>query len=200
VSAVKTPLYGHDSEATAYLVADYPYSFKLRCRIRYWIETNPKHGFRFVSQTENPKTGRWNKPKPSTYVNAAAAMYLDEEGHVKWHGVGSYTSPETMLAFIQDFPFVDVRALEVYVKMAASFAAKYASGEAYFTINGTRCEESDADRERHSKDAAQWLVVVAELDKIKGGLCRKHDDCQASAELAAACMASTRVDAIEGGA
>ena len=64
----KTPLYGHTSEATAYVVADYPYGFRERTQIRYWLEHKPKKGWRFVSQTLNPKTSRWNKPKASTYV------------------------------------------------------------------------------------------------------------------------------------
>jgi len=48
-------LKGHISPETAFIVDDYPYGFRLRCKIRYWLEYNPKHGFRFVSQTTNPK-------------------------------------------------------------------------------------------------------------------------------------------------
>jgi hypothetical protein len=41
----------------------------LRCKIRYWLEFHPKRGFRFVSQTTNPKRGNvWNKPKASTFM------------------------------------------------------------------------------------------------------------------------------------
>jgi len=39
------------------LVEDYPYGFRLRCKIRFWLEYAPKRGFRFVSQTTNPKRG-----------------------------------------------------------------------------------------------------------------------------------------------
>ena len=49
---IVTPLYGHTSPETAYLVADYPYSFKLRCRIRYWIESDPK---RMVAEASAPE-------------------------------------------------------------------------------------------------------------------------------------------------
>jgi hypothetical protein len=28
----------HTSPETAYLVEDYPYGFRLRCQIRYWLE------------------------------------------------------------------------------------------------------------------------------------------------------------------
>ena len=87
----KTPLYGHTSESTAYVVDDYPYGFRERTQIRFWLEHKPKKGWRFVSQTMNPKTGRWNKPKASTYLEWGGAMYLDEKGHVHWDGVGPYS-------------------------------------------------------------------------------------------------------------
>ncbi len=69
-----TPLLGHTSEETAYLVNDYPYGFRLRCQIRYWMEYDKKRGFRFCSQTTNPKREgtHWNKPKKSTYYYVAA--------------------------------------------------------------------------------------------------------------------------------
>lgn len=91
-------LRGHTSEETAYLVNDYPYGFRLRTEIRYWLETT-KHGDRFVSQTLNPKTGRWNKPKKSTY-SLIGAMYLDDESHVTWTGVSHYTDDDALAAFL----------------------------------------------------------------------------------------------------
>ena len=86
-------LKGHNSPDTAYVVNDYPYGFRLRCKIRYWLEEN-KRGARFVSQTTNPKIeGRevWNKPKASTYALIAGCMYLNEEGHTQWTGLNEYT-------------------------------------------------------------------------------------------------------------
>jgi hypothetical protein len=100
----RQPLYGHTSEATAYLVDDYPYGFTPRAQIRYWLEHKPKKGWRFVSQTKNPKTGAWNKPKASTYADWGGAMYLDDNGHVQWEGVGPYTDDAKMLAFVTTFP------------------------------------------------------------------------------------------------
>lgn len=87
-----TVLTGHTDAETAYMVEDYPYSFRLRCKIRYWIETCERKGAnegkqRFVSQTSNPKAGGiWNKPKASTY-NEIKVLYLDGDGHVQAHGV-----------------------------------------------------------------------------------------------------------------
>lgn len=86
-------LKGHVSPETAYVVDDYPYGFRLRCKIRYWIEHNKKSGFRFWSQTTNPKRDGevWNKPKASTYAKFGACMLIDDEtGHVKWTGLTEY--------------------------------------------------------------------------------------------------------------
>jgi hypothetical protein len=44
-------LSGHVSEETAFLVEDYPYGFRLRCKIRYWLEFDPKKGFRSLSNS-----------------------------------------------------------------------------------------------------------------------------------------------------
>jgi hypothetical protein len=98
-------LSGHVSPETAYLVDDYPYGFRLRCKIRYWLEYKPKQGYRLVSQTTNPKQSGevWNKPKASTYVSIAAAMYLDEKEHVQWTGVGFYQDVGELKAWREAF-------------------------------------------------------------------------------------------------
>lgn len=89
VAEVLPPTYA--SPETGYLVEDYPYSFNLRCRIRYWLEYKPGKGCRFGSQTENPKNRRWNAPKYSTYSRFGAAMYRDEKGHVHHYGLSEYS-------------------------------------------------------------------------------------------------------------
>ncbi len=87
-------LTGHVSPETAFVVDDYPYGFRLRCKIRYWLEFHPKRGFRFVSQTTNPKRPGevWNKPKGTTYCRFGGAMFLDENGHCKWAGLTEYST------------------------------------------------------------------------------------------------------------
>ena len=83
---------GHVSPETAYVVDDYPYGFRLRCKIRYWLETHKRLGVRMVSQTSNPKVAGlvWNKPKASTYCKFAGAMFLNSEDHVQWSGLHEY--------------------------------------------------------------------------------------------------------------
>jgi hypothetical protein len=91
-------LHGHTDMDSAYVVDDYPYGFRLRCKIRYWIETAAKGGAkgrqRFMSQTTNPKRAEevWNKPKGSTY-SAMAVMYLDGDDHVQWWAADVHLGP-----------------------------------------------------------------------------------------------------------
>ena len=94
-------LKGHESPETAYLVEDYPYGFRLRCKIRYWLEYKAEKGVRFVSQTTNPKREGivWNKPKASTYCRFGGAMYLDENGHIQWAGAHEYQDVSELIAF-----------------------------------------------------------------------------------------------------
>lgn len=102
IPAEDSLILGCVDEETAFVVDDYPYG-RLRTQIRYWIESVAKRGDRFVSQTRNPKTGRWNKPKRGTY-SPLLVMYLEqqEDGRyfVKTAGLGLWHSTEDAQAFI----------------------------------------------------------------------------------------------------
>jgi hypothetical protein len=93
-------LYQHTSQETAYVVQDYPWGFRLRTTIRYWIETREGKvgGQRFVSQTINPKTGAWCAPKYTTY-SPIMIMYLDENEHIKYSAISVYSSEEILKEF-----------------------------------------------------------------------------------------------------
>lgn len=96
----------HTSQETAYVVDDYPYGFRLRCKMRHWIEYKEGKGFRHVSQTTNPKiTNRevWNKPKLSTYFRFGLAFYLNNENHLHCAGLSEYSNYEESLSFYQTF-------------------------------------------------------------------------------------------------
>jgi len=164
-----TPLYGHISEETAYLVDDYPYSFTLRCRIRYWVEYKPSKGFRFVSQTENPKSNppRWNKPKASTYAEHAACMYLDDKGHVQCSRIGIYDEADKVVQFIKDFPNADLVSLRAWVLMKVAMYRKLVSGVAYITINGAKQERSEDEQNRDKASLARWEEAMVLLRPAK---------------------------------
>lgn len=97
-----TALKGHNSADTAYVVADYPYGFKLRTQIRYWLDTN-KNGTRFVSQTLNPKTGAWNKPKASTYCSLGVMVRNEATGYIGWVGWTPYAGEVVLREFVKTY-------------------------------------------------------------------------------------------------
>lgn len=126
---------GHTSPETAYVVADYPYGFKLRCQIRYWIEFRTKRGFRFVSQTTNPKREGtvWNKPKASTYYRFGGAMFLDDNGHVQWNGLSEYSTAAEAKAFLETYgaavPEAGRATLEKWAAAKAAYEAARKPGD-----------------------------------------------------------------------
>lgn len=96
-------LKGYTSPETAFVVEDYPYGFRLRCKIQYWLETDLKKGSRLCSQTTNPKQQGevWNKPKCSTYARFGGVMYLDEQEHVTWTGLTPYSNVAEILEWLE---------------------------------------------------------------------------------------------------
>jgi hypothetical protein len=111
----------HVSPETAYVVADYPYGFKLRCQMRYWLEYKAKHGVRVVMQSSNPKKpGVWNKPKPGIYHRFGAALYLDDLGHVQCAGLSEYSGVEEAKHFLSAYgeavPVQILPQLKFYVR------------------------------------------------------------------------------------
>ena len=131
-------LSGHTSPETAAYVEDYPYGFRLRCRIRYWLEYQPKHGYRFVSQTTNPKKlGEvWNKPKASTYAQFGGVMLRDEgNGHITWRGLSGYDDLAICEAFLADYGHTLLEegrtVLEGWLRMKRNYERKKAEGTNY---------------------------------------------------------------------
>ena len=142
-------LSGHLSPETAYIVNDYPYGFRLRCKIRYWMEHDAKKGSRFCSQTSNPKRDNltWNKPKKSTYCYVGGVMTkdisgTDTDGHIHWEGLSEYSSAKDAIDFKTRFspglPDYMLERLDRWIKAKGIFEQKLADGTIYFTINGER--------------------------------------------------------------
>ena len=167
-SSSKTPLYGHNDENTAYVVDDYPYGFKLRTQIRYWLESDKKKGFRFVSQTMNPKTGRWNAAKKSTYATFGGCMYLDENGHVQWGGVTEYSDAKKFLEFITDFPEADFTLIKDFCAAKLHYYKKIAAGTHFLrtTINGVAVPQSDEQKEKAMDDAKEEVAQWEEISSL----------------------------------
>ena len=132
-----SPLLDYDSEEKSFVVDDYPYG-RLRTQIRYWLEFDKSKGFRFVSQTQNPKNSKWNKPKKSTYCKISAFMYKDHKGFVGWKGITEYNDTSECEEFLRKYKkFLSIPALkrlEIWIKRKQDFDKKIKSGEARFEI------------------------------------------------------------------
>lgn len=161
------PLIGHHDESTAYVVADYPYGFRLRTQIRYWTEAVPRKGVRFVSQTMNPKVAGvvWNKPKKSTFSRFAEGMYLDEHGHVQTKSLTEYSSASEVADYLRVFGLegVIMPDLKDFVVGKARLYEGLASGEVVMTVtvNGVKRVDppTEAEVARYVRDAEQWGAV-----------------------------------------
>tara|TARA_R100000808_G_scaffold23988_1_gene54156 strand:+ start:54 stop:635 length:582 start_codon:yes stop_codon:yes gene_type:complete len=96
---------------TAIEVNNYPWGFRLKTKVKYWIESNNK-GDRFIKQTLNPKNNKWCNPKKSTY-NAVEVLYFDENNHVKSYGIGKYgTNEEELKTFISNIDYNSLNLLQ----------------------------------------------------------------------------------------
>lgn len=141
-------LYNHISQETAYVVTDYPWCFRLRTTIRYWIESKDTKngGQRFVSQTINPKTGKWCEPKKSTY-SPIIVMYLDENEHVKYSCLRYNSSKElinkfkeTHLNYLDQFQLKNLKEIIAYENVMKNVT---------FTCELITSEESEEKRKQN---------------------------------------------------
>jgi hypothetical protein len=64
---------------TAQVSTEYPYG-SLRCKMFFYVEDGGKKGWRCVQQTINPKNGRLNAPKKSTYRSVPIFILESKEG------------------------------------------------------------------------------------------------------------------------
>lgn len=97
------PVTVHSSE-TRLTSESYPYG-SLRCTAFYSVEYNAGKGARTVFQTINPKTGRINAPKKSTYTAVILPM-TDARGHFDSCGYLDFNGSESIntgLQFMSDF-------------------------------------------------------------------------------------------------
>jgi hypothetical protein len=95
----------HTTFETAFEIESYPYSHRLRCKRRVWVE-HTKYGQRFVHRTTNPKKRGevWNTPHKET-CGLAVVLYrdLDDEGHIKAAKLHSVWSIEETCKFLDTF-------------------------------------------------------------------------------------------------
>lgn len=87
--------------------SDYPYG-SLRCHITFRVEFTKKRGFRFVTQTTNPKNGRVNAPKKGIYHDFIVLHREPDTGHVKplHFSIKGYSDVERLAAFLDANPSI----------------------------------------------------------------------------------------------
>lgn len=88
-----------------HIIPDYPYGFTLRCQMRVWVEHKDGKGYRYVTQTSNPRTGNinWNNPKASTYNPFPLIVGTNEEGHVKYTALHGYMEPGEFTDWLKQY-------------------------------------------------------------------------------------------------
>lgn len=172
-------LTGHTSPETAYLVADYPYGFRLRCAIRYWIEFKKGHGFRFVSQTSNPKRPGlvWNAPKRSTY-SPVMVLTVDDRSHVGPAALGAWEDEATIAAFecayadaltddharaIRELRVMNAAAKHVTytVRAAGTYHPNFETGKLELDPDSEGAENAHVPAQTRDEVAAVWSRAIA---------------------------------------
>jgi len=154
---------GADSPETAYVVKDYPYGFRLRTTLRSWIEHNPRYGERAVTQTINPKNGKWNKIKAGTY-NSIEVLGVDEHGHLCFDALGPYRSEEEINAFAAKYQ------LNERQRKTAEMLLVVARGNKHITITVRTVQPGDppGQTEAEGKEILRRAAIY-ELSQLKTG-------------------------------
>jgi hypothetical protein len=99
------PLNPQPTEQAPHTIDNYPYSF-YKCLKKYWVETT-KRGQRLVTQTQNPKTQRWNTPKKSNYDQIIIIGIDETTGHTTHRGLSTgYRTEEEAKAFYERYSSV----------------------------------------------------------------------------------------------
>jgi hypothetical protein len=162
----KNYIYGY-TESNPYIIEDYPYGFRLRTTARYYIETVSKKGDRVVFQTLNPTTGKWNKPKKSTY-SAIIILWLDENNHIKSsHLSAGWASAEQIEAFAIHLEKFNAEQLKMYKYVkAVNNTQKYIKFEIVNTTAYTAEQHAENDRKQAETNSQLQKVFSYELNKV----------------------------------
>lgn len=109
---MRTYIFNHTSRETAFEVKEYPYG-RLRTSMFYWIETIAKKGDRLVQMTINPKNGRENAPKKSTFSNLMVLFINSENDHIQVDSLGIYAKPEQLASFAEKVGIENLNAEQI---------------------------------------------------------------------------------------
>ena len=164
-------LFNH-TENNPLVINNYPYGFNQRTQIRYWIETTPKKGDRFCSQTLNPKNNRWNKPKKSTYSEIGIMTEADN-GYIGWESISSFDIGEKTITFINKIGGIEKLNPHQLIMYKQLIGEPIESNEKPFTVkwgkdSEGKCDEVDIKFNR--PDGVKYIEIfeaMKSLNQIK---------------------------------
>ncbi len=140
------------TEETPYIIKDYPYGFK-KCLMRVWVESVKNKGDRYCTQTQNPKTFVWNKPKKSTYTGVMI-LYFNDNKHINWFGLYPSTDAEAYKKFIEkvgDYNFNDLQ--KERLKVIRAYIKTYENVSFKCELQPQRTEEEQKQHDREQEEA-----------------------------------------------
>jgi hypothetical protein len=120
-SKVESVLAPCTSFETAHIVHDYPYG-GYRTDMAYWVEFKKSKGFRPVTCSLNPKSGKWNKPHAGVYTRALALYIEAGTGYTQFAHFSMYDG-----------------------KFASEWLAEFESGLTYEGIRAVKLAEFEAE-------------------------------------------------------
>jgi hypothetical protein len=115
---------------------NYPYGFRDKTTKTDYLEFDFKKGFRHCSMTINPKTGRENNPKKSTYYNLMI-LGIDENQHCKsfvldFNGSKEIQRVIDFLKVPENFALFTQRQIEYFYMMLLSFSKVNAKAQVIY--------------------------------------------------------------------
>jgi hypothetical protein len=122
---------------------NYPYGFREKTTKTDYLEFDFKKGFRHCSMTINPKTGRENNPKKSTYYDLMV-LGTDENQHCKSFVLNFNGSKEiqSVIDFVkvpENFALFTERQIEYIYMMLLTFSKVNAKAQVIYC--GTEWEQ-----------------------------------------------------------
>jgi hypothetical protein len=166
------PLYDAVSMETALVQDGYPYG-RLRTQRRAWMEHKPNKGYRFVTQTKDPKTGRWNKPHAGTY-SEFAVLYLDtRDNHVHARGSSPGDYVENIKKFFDLFYDAPIKMIKEYLLYLIARVARLSAliqrnkeGFSGWSVNGVPQPARPGDLEKHEAEKVELINLIEGLKAL----------------------------------
>lgn len=149
-----TILHGATSAETAHVTDDYPYGRRLRCQRREWLEHKPGHGYRFMTQTTDPRRAyeHWNAPKASTYQPWSILVQSEPVNGETFGRIGTMSADYWGLTPHAHARFTLTGALaQLTEDQRRAYAALYQRG-----------------RKHHERDWETWRELMAYMAEHRG--------------------------------